>query len=87
MAYTPIDKGENFMNTKLYTGNGNAGNSITGVGFQPSWTWIKARGGTQFQLILVTHHLQFHQVTQMVMVTETLNMQSHQGTIHLTLKT
>jgi len=42
MAYTPIDKGENFFNTKLYTGNGGT-QSITGVGFQPDWTWIKGR--------------------------------------------
>ena len=43
MAYTPIDKGENFFNTKLYTGNG-PGQAITGVGFQPDFLWIKARG-------------------------------------------
>jgi len=30
------------MNTKLYTGNGST-QSITGVGFQPDWTWIKPR--------------------------------------------
>ena len=32
MAYTPIDNGKNFFNTKLYTGNGGT-QSITGVGF------------------------------------------------------
>ena len=32
---------ENF-NTVLYTGNGST-QSITGVGFQPNWTWIKNR--------------------------------------------
>jgi hypothetical protein len=35
------------FNTKLYTGNGSAGNSITGVGFQPDWVWIKNRGNTE----------------------------------------
>ena len=45
MAYTPIDKGENFMNTKLYTGNGGT-NAQTGVGFVPNWTWIKNRSGS-----------------------------------------
>ena len=43
MAYTTINKSSDFFNTKLYTGNGSAGNSITGVGFQSDWTWIKDR--------------------------------------------
>lgn len=42
MAYTNINKGSNYFNTKLYTGNGST-QSITGVGFQPDWTWIKCR--------------------------------------------
>tara|TARA_R110002073_G_scaffold33715_1_gene100979 strand:+ start:57 stop:1064 length:1008 start_codon:yes stop_codon:yes gene_type:complete len=33
------------MNTKLYTGNGGT-NAITGVGFQPDWTWIKSRNAS-----------------------------------------
>jgi len=43
MAYTTINKSSDYFNTKLYTGNGSAGNAITGVGFQPDWTWIKNR--------------------------------------------
>jgi hypothetical protein len=39
-----IDKPSDYFNTKLYTGTG-ATNSITGVGFQPDWTWIKKRNG------------------------------------------
>mgnify|MGYP003656402420 CR=1 FL=1 len=42
MAYTTINNGSLFMNTKLYTGTGSS-NAITGVGFQPDWTWIKNR--------------------------------------------
>ncbi len=42
MAYTTINKSSLHMNTKLYTGNGST-QSITGVGFQPDWTWIKPR--------------------------------------------
>ena len=42
MAYTPIDKGENFFNTKLYTGNGGT-NNITGVGFPTNLVWLKER--------------------------------------------
>ena len=33
----------NHFNTVLYTGNSSNGHAITGVGFQPDWTWIKAR--------------------------------------------
>ena len=40
MAYTTIDKPSDYFNTKLYTGNGST-QSITGVGFQPNWVWIK----------------------------------------------
>jgi len=42
MAYTTIKKPTDYFNTKLYTGNGST-NAITGVGFQPDWTWIKIR--------------------------------------------
>ena len=42
MAYTNIKKSSDYFNTKLYTGNGST-QSITGVGFQPDWTWIKYR--------------------------------------------
>ena len=42
MAYSTIPKGSLYMNTKLYTGNGST-QSITGVGFQPDWSWFKKR--------------------------------------------
>ena len=42
MAYTTINKSTAHFNTKLYTGNGST-QSISGVGFQPDWTWIKKR--------------------------------------------
>ena len=45
MAYTTINKSSLNMNTKLYTGDGNQQN-VTGVGFEPSWTWVKQRLGT-----------------------------------------
>ena len=39
-----IDDGSQYFNTVLYTGaNPNAAQSITGVGFQPDWIWIKSR--------------------------------------------
>ena len=42
MAYTTINKSTDHFNTKTYTGTG-AAQSLTGVGFQPDWTWIKPR--------------------------------------------
>ena len=45
MAYTTIDNPGEYFNTKLYTGNG-SNRDITGVGFQPNFTWIKQRNGT-----------------------------------------
>ena len=42
MAYTTINKPSEYFNTKLYTGNDTT-QSITGVGFQPDWVWIKDR--------------------------------------------
>ncbi|BAQ89407.1 hypothetical protein [uncultured Mediterranean phage uvMED] len=46
-----IDDGSQYFNTVTYTGNGNDGLAITGVGFQPDFTWIKNRSRT------VTHIL------------------------------
>ena len=34
---------KDYVNTVLYNGDGNSTNDITGVGFQPDWTWIKER--------------------------------------------
>ena len=42
MAYSSIAKPEDHFNTKLYSGNGST-QSITGVGFQPDWVWVKCR--------------------------------------------
>ena len=47
MAYTTIDDPTSFFNTILYTGDGNTSRSITGVGFQPDWLWIKRRDATE----------------------------------------
>ena len=42
MAYTTINKPTDYFNTKLYAGTGSS-NSVTGVGHQPDFTWIKSR--------------------------------------------
>jgi hypothetical protein len=44
MAYTNIDLPTEYFNTITYTGTGSS-NSLTGVGFQPDWVWIKKRNG------------------------------------------
>ena len=41
-----ISKGSQYFNTVLWTGDGSQTRSITGVGFQPDWTWMKIRAGT-----------------------------------------
>jgi hypothetical protein len=46
MAYTTINKSSEHFNTKLYEGNGSSPRSITGVGFQPDFTWTKNRDNT-----------------------------------------
>jgi hypothetical protein len=45
-----IDDGSQYFNTVLYTGDGNSGGArnITGVGFQPDWTWIKERNSVTY---------------------------------------
>ena len=45
MAYSTINKSTDYFNTKLYAGTGST-NNVTGVGFQPDWTWIKSRTDT-----------------------------------------
>ena len=49
-SYTNISNPKTKFNTKLYTGNGGT-NAITGVGFQPDWTWIKDREGTGYHFL------------------------------------
>ena len=46
------DSPQDYFNTVLYTGNSTA-RSISGVGFQPDWTWIKQRASP-----VRRHHLQ-----------------------------
>ena len=44
MAYTAINDANLFFGAKKYTGSG-ASNAITGVGFQPDFTWVKRTDG------------------------------------------
>ena len=45
MAYTTINKSSDYFNTKLYTGTGSSA-TVTGVGFQPDFFWIKQRNSS-----------------------------------------
>jgi len=45
-----INKPTDYFNTKLYTGTG-ASASITGVGFQPDWVWIKSRTSADWHIL------------------------------------
>ena len=50
MAYTGINKHTDHFNTLLYNGNGSA-RTVTGVGFEPEFFWIKQRSSTQGHLL------------------------------------
>ena len=50
MAYTTINKSTDYFNTKLYTGNGGT-QTITGVGFQPDFTWVKGRNHAYYHYL------------------------------------
>jgi hypothetical protein len=49
MAYTTINKHTDYFNTLLYTGTGSA-TTVSGVGFQPDFFWIKQRSSNQGHL-------------------------------------
>tara|TARA_R100001440_G_scaffold57689_1_gene77551 strand:- start:1191 stop:2252 length:1062 start_codon:yes stop_codon:yes gene_type:complete len=46
MAYTTIDKPQDYFNTLIYSGDGSSSSARTGVGFQPDWMWFKRRDGS-----------------------------------------
>jgi len=45
-----INKPNEYFNTKLYTGTG-SNQSLTGVGFQPDWIWIKRRDASAWHYL------------------------------------
>ena len=49
-AFTAIDDAGAHYSTHLYTGNSST-NAITGVGFQPDFTWLKYRNGVSTQTV------------------------------------
>ena len=80
MAYINFQL-HDYFNTKLYIGNSNGGNSntqsITGVGFQPDWSWIKNYSSTADHAVFdavrgVTKMLNANQSEAEETVTDTL---------------
>jgi hypothetical protein len=68
MAYTTIDDPAQYFNTVLYTGNGSDDRSISGVGFQPNFLWVKERSATSGHIIVdsirgATKFIQSHNTT------------------------
>ena len=51
MAYTTINKSTDHFFTKLWTGT-NAGETISGIPFQPDFNWTKQRTGTQDHVLV-----------------------------------
>ena len=51
MAYTTINKSTEHFFTKLWTGT-NAGETISGIPFQPDFNWTKQRTGTQDHVLV-----------------------------------
>ena len=51
MAYTTIAKPNTYFNTLLYSGDGSSPRNLTGVGFQPDFTWIKQRSSTNTHVL------------------------------------
>jgi len=49
MAYISFQPSD-YYNTKIYTGTGSS-NALTGVGFQPDFTWIKNRDAADFHVL------------------------------------
>ena len=51
MAYTDIDKPSDYFNTLIWTGNGASSRAISGLGFQPDWSWFKERSGAEDHML------------------------------------
>jgi hypothetical protein len=51
MAYTDIDKPDDYFNTVLYSGDGNNNRTITGVGFNPDMSWVKSRNNAVAHIV------------------------------------
>ena len=51
LATPAVKKSSDHFNTILYTGNDADDRTLTGVGFQPDWVWIKTRNTTNYHQV------------------------------------
>ena len=73
-AYISFQPSDHYK-TKLYTGTG-ASNAITGVGFQPGFTWIKNRDATDFHVLTDTARGVKKYLKSNAITVETTNVES-----------
>ena len=60
MAYINFQPSD-YFNTKLYTGNNSSSTTtITGVGFQPDWTWTKERTAQDIMCMMLLEVLHIY---------------------------
>ena len=78
MAYTTINKHSAHHKTVFYTGNATDNRTVTGVGFQPDWTWIK-------DLTNANHHRIYDSVRGATKVIYS-SLNSEEGTVATGLK-
>ena len=50
-----VEQADDYFNTVLYSGDGNTTQNVTGVGFQPDWTWLKERSSTSGNVMADTN--------------------------------
>ena len=51
MAYSNINKPNEYFNTVLYSGDGNNNRTIIGVGFNPDMSWVKSRNNAVAHIV------------------------------------
>jgi len=49
---TASTQANDYFNVVTYTGNGSVGRAVTGVGFQPDFTWIKGRSDADYNYLV-----------------------------------
>ena len=54
-APNQLEQATDYFNTVLYSGDGNTTQNVTGVGFQPDWTWLKERSSTSGNVMADTN--------------------------------
>jgi hypothetical protein len=53
MAYTTINKPNQYFDTQLWTGNNGNGRTFTGLNFQPDYVWVKCYNSSNYYQMMV----------------------------------